>query len=72
MFLKKLNEFNLDKDKFNLCFKDNKLFWENIKLRKVSDLLYIYHPKYNNVLIEALKNLKIWIVIGQGISFIII
>lgn len=54
IFIKKLNEFNIDKNKLNFCFKDLEEFWTDPNLRKVSDLIYIYHPKYNNILKKAL------------------
>jgi hypothetical protein len=52
-FIKYLSNWSINCNKFNLAFKDRKVLW--IKHKKVSDLIYIFPPKYNNILISALK-----------------
>ena len=53
-FTKYLNEWSIEYNKLNLCFKDVKQSWDLEK--KVSDLIYILPTKYNNILISALKD----------------
>ena len=52
-FIRPLNKFNINNEKLNLLFKDSKYTW--ILDKKVSDLIYIFPPKYKHILIAALK-----------------
>lgn len=51
-FIKPLNEFNINYEKLNLLFKEQERYWNEDK--RVSDLIYIFPKKYNNILTSAL------------------
>ena len=53
-FIKYLGNWHINYKKLNLAFKDLRNAW--IIHKKVSDLIYIFPPKYKNILITALKN----------------
>jgi hypothetical protein len=52
-FIKYLSDWSINYNKLNLAFKDIKKSW--VRKKKVSDLIYIFPKKYNNILISALK-----------------
>ena len=52
-FMKQLKNFNIENEKFNICFKDHEEYW--ISEKKASDLLWIIPYKYIRNLIHAAK-----------------
>lgn len=52
-FKKFFNEWRINYEKINICFKDIKRSWD--KLNKVSDLMFMLPMKYNDKLIFALS-----------------
>jgi len=63
-FIKYLNDWSINYNKINLAFKDVKDSW--VKQKKVSDLIYIFPKKYNNILISALKKSQNFVQHGPG------
>ena len=55
-FIKPLNNFSIKKNKLNLCFKDSVNAWYIEK--SVSDLMYIFPPKYKDKLIFSLNRTR--------------
>lgn len=54
IFIKPLSDVNININKLNIPFKDKEKMWNKIK--KVSDLIYLFPPKYMNKLIASLVN----------------
>ena len=50
-FMKQLKDFNIENEKFNICFKDHEEYW--ISEKKTSDLLWIIPYRYIHNLINA-------------------
>ena len=63
-FIKPLSEFSIKENKLNICFKDVKESW--LTKKKVSDLIYIFPPKYKDILIYALDKSKELSHVGSG------
>jgi len=63
-FIKYLNNWSINYNNINLAFKDLEEMW--IKQKKVSDLIYIFPKKYNNILISALKKSENYYPHGPG------